>query len=173
MKEKENQRIDQSRYVLNRFDHYIEGANSKGNFLLAFSAFLFGFIITSFNYILEMNNCKSYKLTASLLVVTLIFGLISIAFTIAAVFPFLKTNNSSSKKYHSLVFFKSIAEMDEKDFLKEFKNQSDKKVNKDIVKQIYAISEGLKVKYDRISWAIRFIFAQLLLLLLLIVIKII
>jgi hypothetical protein len=40
-------KIEQSKYVLNRFDHYIEGANSKGNFLLAFSAFMFGFIVIS------------------------------------------------------------------------------------------------------------------------------
>jgi hypothetical protein len=102
----------------------------------------------------------------------LVIGLVSIGFTIAAVFPYLKTNNSSSKKYHSLVFFRSIADMDEKIFLKQYKNQDDKKVSKDMAKQIYAISKGLKTKYFRISWAIRLVFAQLVMLLLIIIIKV-
>ncbi len=97
----------------------------------------------------------------------------SIAFTIAAVFPFLKTNNSSSKKYHSLIFFNSIADMDEDNFLTQYKEQKDKKINKDIAKQIYAISKGLKTKYNRISWAIKLVFVQLILLLTIIVIKVI
>ncbi|ARN70626.1 hypothetical protein BST91_02665 [Nonlabens tegetincola] len=167
------EKIEQSRYVLARFDHYIEGANSKGNFLLAFSAFLFGFIVTSFKTIVEFNCSAAKAFTIGLLVTTLILGLISIAFTIAAVFPFLKTNNSSSKKYHSLVFFNSIANMEENQFLKQYKNQKDKKAFKDMAKQIYALSKGLKNKYFRISWAIRFVFAQLALLFLIIIIKII
>tara|TARA_R110002049_G_scaffold16732_3_gene66238 strand:- start:2461 stop:2976 length:516 start_codon:yes stop_codon:yes gene_type:complete len=165
--------IEQSRFVLNRFDHYIEGANSKGNFLLAFSAFLFGFIVTSFNAIVEFDNCNAQSWTTGLLVLILILGIISIAFTIAAVFPFLKTNNSSSKKYHSLVFFNSIADMNEEDFLTQYKEQKDKKVCKDIAKQIYAISKGLKTKYNRISWSIRLVFIQLILLLTIIIIKIV
>jgi hypothetical protein len=164
--------IDQSRYVLNRFDHYIEGANSKGNFLLAFSAFLFGFIVTSFNNIIEFSNYKAENGTTGLLVGILVIGIISIGFTIAAVFPFLKTNNSSSKKYHSLVFFNSIADMKEEDFLTQYREQKDKKVCKDIAKQIYAISKGLKTKYNRISWSIRLIFIQLILLLTIIIIKV-
>ncbi|WP_273277732.1 Pycsar system effector family protein [Maribacter polysiphoniae] len=165
--------IEQSRYVLARFDHYIEGANSKGNFLLAFSAFLFGFIVTSFKTIVEFNDSDAKNWTIGLLVTILIVGLVSIAFTIAAVFPFLKTNNSSSKKYHSLVFFNSIADMEEDNFLKQYKNQKDKKACKDMTKQIYAISKGLKTKYFRISWAIRLVFVQLVLLLLIIIIKVV
>ena len=165
--------IEHSKYVLNRFDHYIEGANSKGNFLLAFTAFLFGFIVTSFNHIVVFNNSDDKNLTIGLLVLILVIGLGSIGFTIAAVFPFLKTNNSSSKKYHSLLFFNSIADMDEENFLKQYKEQKGKKARKDMAKQIYAISKGLKKKYFRISWTIRLVFVQLFLLLLIIIIKIV
>jgi len=170
---KETNEIEQSRYVLNRFDHYIEGANSKGNFLLAFSAFLFGFIVTSFNDIIAFNNGKAENWTIVILIGILVIGILSIGFTIAAVFPFLKTNNSSSKKYHSLVFFNSIADMNEEDFLTQYKEQKDKKVCKDIAKQIYAISKGLKTKYNRIRWSIRMVFVQLVLLLIIIIIKIV
>ena len=164
--------IEHSRYVLDRFDHYIEGANSKGNFLLAFSAFLFGFVVTSFETILAYDNGQSKSLTSGLLVAILIVGLVSIAFTISAVFPFLKTNNSSSKKYHSLLFFNSIAEMEEDTFLQQYREQKDKKACKDMARQIFAISKGLKTKYARISWAIRLVFVQLLLLLSILLIKI-
>lgn len=170
---KEISEVEQSRYVLSRFDHYIEGANSKGNFLLAFSAFLFGFIVTSFNEIIEFNNYSVKNWTIGLLIAILVFGIISIGLTIAAVFPFLKTNNSTSKKYHSLVFFNSIAEMKEEDFLLQYKEQKDKKVCKDMAMQIHAISKGLKTKYNRISWSIRLVFVQLTLLLIIVIIKIV
>ncbi len=165
--------LENSRYVLDRFDHYIEGANSKGNFLLAFSAFLFGFIVTSFESIVAFNCCSSRSWVVSLLVIILVLGLVSTALTIAAVFPFLKTNNSSSKKYHSLVFFNSIAEMDEENFINAYHEQKEKKVCKDMVKQIYAISKGLKTKYMRISWAIKLVFLQLFLLLIIIIINVV
>ena len=168
-----NEKIEHSRYLLNRFDHYIEGANSKGNFLLALGAVLCGFIIANFENIIAFNHCKAEGWVSGLLISVLVCGLLSIAFTIAAVFPFLKTSNSSSKKYHSLVFFQSIAEMEEQEFLKNFKKQEDKKVNKDLAKQIYAISQGLKMKYQKLSWAIRFVFLELLLLMIIILIKVI
>ncbi|MCH8535918.1 MAG: DUF5706 domain-containing protein [Flavobacteriaceae bacterium] len=169
---KKKEQIENSRYLLSRFDHYIEGANSKGNFLLAFSAFLFGFIVSSFNSIAEFNDSSGRSLTIVLLVMILVLGLVSIGFTVAAVFPYLKTNNSSSNKYHSLVFFNSIAEMDKKNFLKQYKNQNDKKISRDMAKQIFAISKGLKTKYFRISWAVRLVFVQLALLLIIIITKI-
>lgn len=165
--------IEHSRYLLNRFDHYIEGANSKGNFLLAFGAVLCGFIITNYDNIIAFRQCKAEYWVSAFLIAVLISGLLSITFTIAAVFPFLKTSNSSSKKYHSLVFFQSIAEMNEQQFLKDFKKQEDKKVSKDLAKQIFAISQGLKKKYHRIRWAIRLVFLQLILLLIIILIKVI
>ena len=165
--------LENSRYVLGRFDHYIEGANSKGNFLLAFSAFLFGFIVTSFESIVAFDNGAAKDWVISLLVAILILGLVSTALTIAAVFPYLKTNNSSSKKYHSLVFFNSIAEMKEEDFMEEYSQQKTKKICNDMAKQIHAVSKGLKTKYIRISWAIVFVFVQLFLSLVIIIIKIV
>lgn len=168
-----NSQIEHSKYLLDRFDHYIEGANSKGNFLLAFGAVLGGFIISNYDNIIAFKECKAESWVSGLLITVLICGLLSIAFTITAVFPFLKTSNSSSKKYHSLVFFKSIAEMKEEQFLKDYKKQKDKKVRKDLAKQIFAISQGLKTKYIRISWAIGFIFFQLIFLLIIILIKVI
>jgi len=165
--------LENSRYVLDRFDHYIEGANSKGNFLLAFSAFLFGFIVTSFESIVAFDNCAAKNWVIGLLVAILILGLASTALTIAAVFPYLKTNNSSSKKYHSLVFFNSIAEMEEENFMQEYSQQKTKKICKDMAKQIHAISKGLKTKYIRLSWAIVLVFVQLFLSLVIIIIKIV
>lgn len=169
----ERKELENSRYVLARFDHYIEGANSKGNFLLAFNAFLFGFIVTSFESITAVNNCTAKNWVIGLLIAVLILGLVSTALTIAAVFPFLKTNNSSSKKYHSMVFFNSIAEMEEENFLKEYREQKEKKVCKDMAKQIHAISIGLKTKYMRISWAIGLVFIQLIFALIIIIIKLV
>lgn len=164
-------KIEQLRYVLNRFDHYLEGANSKGNFLLAFSGFLFGFIASNFNEIVALNDESFNKLTTCLLIIILILGLVSIGFTIVAVSPFLKNNNSSRKKYHSLIFFNSIAQMEEKEFIKNYEGQREKDISRDMAKQIHAISKGLQSKYFKIEWSLKLLIIQLILILCIILTK--
>ena len=166
-----SERIEQLRFVINRFDHFAEGANSKGNFLLAFCGFLFGFIATNFQRFVEINGSSFEKLTSILLIITLVLGLSSIILIILAVSPFLKNNNSSKENYHSLIFFNSIVEMKEKEFTKKVKKQTQKVLLEDLSKQTHIISKGLKSKYSKIKWSLRILIIQLIFVLTVILIK--
>lgn len=168
-----NDKIENLRYTLSRFDHYNEGANSKGNFILAYSVFLLGFAVANFEEIRAINNEAYPQLTLILLIALVVFVLISIGFAISAVFPFLKNNNSSSKKYHSLIFFNSISEMQESEFMEKVKSQKTKDVIKDMSRQAHVVALGLKYKYKKLGWSLRFLNIQLLTILTITLFKII
>tara|TARA_R110002051_G_scaffold76285_2_gene139478 strand:- start:32 stop:547 length:516 start_codon:yes stop_codon:yes gene_type:complete len=167
----DSKKIEQLRFVLTRFDHYTEGANSKGNFLLAFCGFLVGFVGSNYSEIIAINNNAYENLTGILLFMILTLGLFSIGFIIIAVSPFLKSNNSSNKKYHSLIFFNSIAQMDEKEFTKEIKKQKENSIVEDLSKQVHIISNGLNSKYSKIGWSLKLLIFQLILIMVIIITK--
>lgn len=166
-----SKKIEQLRFVINRFDHFTEGANSKGNFLLAFCGLIFGFIASNFKDIIALNENSYQTGTSFLLVSLLILSLISIFLIILAVSPFLKNTNSSSKNYHSLIFFNSIAETTEKEFICKVKNQKEKELIHDLSKQAHIISKGLQTKHSRIGWSLKSLIFQLFLILIIIIIK--
>ena len=50
---------DQTKLIIQRFDNYITGANTKGNFLLAINTFLCGIIIANYSKFKELIVCES------------------------------------------------------------------------------------------------------------------
>lgn len=166
---------EHSRFLIQRFDNYISGANTKGNFLLAFNTFLCGAIITNYEKLSSLitSPCDLIYLNIVLCMIFLV-GLITTCFIINATYPFLKSGNSSTEKYHSKVFFNSIAEYDsDKNFSKDYQIQDDKEVDEDLARQVFKLADGLKAKYNSLSWAMIFIYIELILLLLLLIIIIV
>jgi len=167
----ENER-DHTKFIIHRFDNYITGANTKGNFLLAFNIFLCGGIIANYKNLTELVLDKSKLLYLNTgLLLLFIVGLISTALIIKAVYPFLNSGNSSKDKYHSLVFFQSISEYDDdKSFTEAYQKQEDKEVNEDLARQAYILAKGLSAKYNSLAWVMRLVYSELILLLIILII---
>lgn len=160
---------EQSRFLIQRFDNYVSGANTKGNFLLAFNIFLCGAIITNYDKLAALitDKCDLVYLNITLCLLFIV-GLVTTGFIINAVYPFIKSGNSSTEKYHSKIFFNSIAEYaNDKEFTKDYQSQEDKEVDEDLARQAYVLAEGLKFKYNNLAWAMRLIYIELILLLIL------
>ena len=163
---------EQSRFLIQRFDNYISGANTKGNFLLAFNTFLCGAIVTNYDKLSSLieNKCCLCYFNSTIILIFFV-GLIAISFIIKAVYPFLKSGNSSAEKYHSKVFFNSIAEFNsDKEFANIYQSQENEEVDEDLARHAYILSKGLKSKYNNLNWAMRFIYIELILLLILLII---
>lgn len=162
---------DHTKFLIQRFDTYITGANTKGNFLLAFNTFLCGVVVTNYkNLILMVGDRVAITWLNVFLCVLIILGLIADALIIKAVYPFLTSGNSSKEKYHSMIFFKSVSEFEsDKKYSEELKNQSDSEVDEDMRKQAYCLAKGLKSKYNDLAVAMRVIFAELSILLLILI----
>lgn len=158
---------DQSKFVIQRFDSYISAANTKGNFLLAFNTFLCGCIVSNYKNLTGLINSQSNLKYLNIFLWSLfILGLVTTTLIMKSVYPFLKSGNSTKEKYHSLIFFNSVAEYDnDKSFKDVFQGQSDSEVNEDMARQAYYLAKALKSKYNILAWSMRFVFFELVILL--------
>lgn len=162
---------DHSKFIIQRFDTYITGANTKGNFLLAINTFLIGVIISNYSKLLELIHCCNVRIYFNLgIVLLIILCLIATFFILKSVYPFLLSGNSSKDSYHSHIFFNSIAEFkDANDFRQSFVKQSDLNVEEDMSIQAYQLAVGLKSKYKNLETSIKFIYAEIVLILILLI----
>ena len=154
---------EHSQFLIDRFDHYYDSVNNKGNFLLAFNTFICGTVIVSYKGIIALvssDSCSWYWLNI-LLICLLIFALISIAFILSAIYPYLKSGNKSPNSYHSLIFFGSISSLKEDEFINKFKSQTEDSIKEDLIRQIYQLANGLTEKYNKLKYAGYFIYFEL------------
>ena len=163
--------MEHYRLILQRIDNYISGVNTKASFIIAFNVFLFGNIISQHKNIKEIiENCEYSSLGFWVLISILFLSIVSIFIVGLAIFPYLKSGNSTKGKYHSLIFFNSIADFDcDKDYLEATNKQSESEILDDLKLQIHTLSKGLNAKFIKIAWAMRLFFANLILLFLLII----
>lgn len=161
----ENER-EHSKFIIQRFDSYISGANTKGNFLLAFNTFLCGSVIANYKTLSGLiEDVSALKFLSICLFALFIIGLVTTGLIMKAVYPFLNSGNSTKEKYHSLIFFNSIAQYEsDRDFMAAFQQQSNEGVNEDMAKQSFYLAKALKLKYKVLAWAMRLVFAELILL---------
>jgi hypothetical protein len=158
---------DHTKFLIQRYDAYYSSVNTKGAFMLAFNTFLAGAMVTSYKDIapqLEPGAGKTWFIILLLLLITL--SLISITLIVKAIYPYLRSGNSTQDKYHSLIFFKSVAEYSSiEKFQKEYSEQTEENITADMEKQVYELAKGLKSKYNLLSIAGWFIYAEIILLL--------
>jgi hypothetical protein len=158
--EKQNENI---KFIIQRYDNYISGANTKGNFLIAFNTFLTGGIITSYSKIKELVILSFGKTFIDILICVLfILCVMAIILVIKAVYPFLKSGNSSIEKYHSHIFFNSVAEFHtDKTYYESLTELSDEDFNRDLANQAFKLAKGLKNKYRFLEWAMLVVYGEL------------
>lgn len=154
---------DNTKFIIQRFDNYIAQANVKGNFLLAFNTFLTGGIIANYSKIKELLVCEMGILLLNIILcMLLVASVITSILVIKAVYPFLKSGNSSLDKYHSHIFFNSISEfVNDKAYYESLTKLSDDDFNQDLAIQAFQLSKGLKKKYYFFEWAMRLVYFEL------------
>lgn len=136
-------------FIINRFDHYYANVNNKGSFYVTINTFLIGGIATAYGFI--QNTFDINTTLKCLIAIVIISAFVSLALSIFAINPFLKSNNSS--KYRTLLYFGSVAEMKEHEVIEEYQQLTDESINKDMAHQIFILALGLKKKYNLLKWA--------------------
>lgn len=160
---------DHLKLIIQRFDAYIMASNTKAAFLLAFNTFICGGILTGYKTLISMVNQTHQCLLNILLLSIFIAGIICMFFVLRAMYPYTNSGNSSTDKYHTLIFFKSVSEFrTAEDYVKALKAQTDDELWEDLAKQIHAVGVGLKNKYQFIERATTTVYVELGLILLLV-----
>ena len=162
---------DNTKFIIQRYDNYISGANTKGNFLIAFNTFLTGGLIANYSRIKELVILSSGKTLIDILIcILLILCVLTIILVIKAVYPFLKSGNSSIENYHSHIFFNSVAEFhNDKTYYESLTGLSDEEFNRDLAHQAFQLAKGLKNKYRFLEWAMLLVYSELFIILLILV----
>ena len=160
-------KLDQIKFIIQRYDTYIAGVNTKGTFIVAFNTFFCGVAVSNYDK-LKLLFVPNGNVTA-LNIHLLILFVLSVASTFIvglAVFPYLKSGNSSKEKYHTLIFFGSVAEYkDENEYARTFKKMSAEEFEDDAAKQANLLARGVRSKFKLIGISMWVFFGQLLTLL--------
>ena len=143
-------KIEHLQFVVNRYDHYYDAVNNKGQFFLGLNTFIIGVLGATYSFL----NDKVYSCSWVIYLfmgVSFISAFISIFHTLRAVLPFVENNT------RSLIFFASVSQMQVKDFVEEAKNASEMKFEEDLTFQVHQLATGLTKKYKRLTYAGYFI----------------
>lgn len=152
-------KIAHCQFLINRFDVYMGGVNSKVAFYLTINTFILGGICIGYN---SCKNCLHTWIYTTLLVSTallLLCCLGSIYYTIRAVAPYL-TDNLIKDDRDSLIFFGGIAKHQCLNFQDKFTNQDQEAVAEDFVRQVHSMACGLQRKFSQLNKATWFLLGE-------------
>jgi hypothetical protein len=131
------------KFILERYDHYIESVQSKSNLYIALNSL----IITGSIAILTTSDLQKFDSTLlALLIIIFLVSIVSIIITLIALNPYLKSSQTKS-----VLFFNDVSSEKEDDYCEKMNQMSNDKFDKDVTKQIHCMAKGLTVKYKKLK----------------------
>ena len=155
------QKIEHSRFLINRFDHYNDSINNKGAFYLSINTFILGGICIGYSsYCKEIKACgELYPWLIFIATFLLILCLASILCTIVAITPYLKDNHVNDDQ-PSLIFFGGISRYQCSMFVDKFLAQTESSMVEDCARQNHSLAKGLTTKFKWLTIASRFLLGE-------------
>lgn len=150
MKEK----LELTKFIIDRYDTYIESTQSKSNLYLALNTAILVGIITLLTALKIEDIGKGVVVILGIIA---LLALISITITLLAITPYLK---SASEKGNSVIYFQDVSSITFDEYHKRIEKISDSKLLKDLVCQAFSLATGLKSKYNKLMYAGRIIIVE-------------
>ena len=154
-----NDKIENLKFIVNRYDHYYDAINNKGNVYLTLMTFLLGGLITIFFSVNKYNPCDYHAW--ALLVLTLALQLTGIIMTLLALRPYRKSG--TDRLNPSNLYFGDVASLTDSHYKQQMSSLTDDEFEKDITSQIHALARGLRNKYEKLYWSTNIIGIQIIL----------
>jgi hypothetical protein len=166
--------IEQARYVMDRYDRLLQMVDLKGNILAIYHFTMIGALVFNYDDLKGLLNvtCNGVDVFFWVVLSVIAVSLVSLLFILLAIFPFLESKTKKGKDHKSLIFFKAVYEMGQKDFEKDFSNQSEEELIADYKAQLFNLAKGLTTKFANIKTAGHICYLHLLIGLMLLIIKI-
>lgn len=137
--------LERLQFCIQRFDHFYDSTNNKGNVILVLNTFIIGGLSALYPAIIDKVYTTLW-VNMSFIVLILI-GLAATFFTLSAIVPYL------SSKTDSLLYFGSIANLDSHVFQVRSQNISEDDELTDYRSQVHQLSNGLFVKFKKLRIA--------------------
>lgn len=149
MKSDQSIKLENLKHTMDRFDHYYDSINNKGNLYLTLNTFLLGGLMTGFYNIKEVLVDKCDVII--FVWIALLCSFLSIAFTLLAIIPYL--NKQADSVNGSIINFGNVSNISLTSFKKMYEELSDEKRCEDYLQQVYLLSRGLQKKFNRLRTA--------------------
>ncbi|HEX9980771.1 MAG TPA: Pycsar system effector family protein [Flavobacterium sp.] len=153
-----DEKIEHLKFIIGRFDNYIESTQAKANLYLALNTAILAGIITLLTTQKPDDRDMYVKVVLGF---TALLALVSITVTLLAITPYLK---SISIKGNSMMFFEEVKNMSYEEYHDKIEKISEAKFLKDLSCQAYSLASGLVSKYRNLMVAGRIIIAEFILL---------
>lgn len=141
------------KFILERYDHYIESVQSKSNLYITLNTFVMTGAVTLFaGFKDQLNEC----LTVWLLVIISI-SIISLIYTLLALIPQTKKTGQDS-----VIFFGNVAEMNHPDeYYESIKDMDENAFKKDLAQQIQQVAKIVCKKHIHLRNTNQFLIVQI------------
>jgi hypothetical protein len=147
---------EELKFIIDRYDHYYDSINNKGNLYLTLNTFILGGVIAGF---FTLNSQYHFcPFIVVLFILTLIFNLFSIGLTLLAIKPYSKGEKKANN--NSLVFFRDVSDMTDSQYNALWSDMDEIKYHGDLKRQAQILANGLKRKFSFLSSATWFIIGQ-------------
>jgi hypothetical protein len=136
-------KYEHARFLIDRYDHYYDTVNNKGAFYISLNTFMLGGLFAGFISLQDQLDKPAY-----LWIMLIVFAgcsLFSSILTVIAIHPFVEI--PSKKGERSLIYFASVQQYEEQNFIDAFMQQDDSRRARDTVSQMWRLARGLTRKF--------------------------
>jgi hypothetical protein len=151
-----DEKYEHARFAINRYDHYYDTVNNKGAFYISLNTFMLGGL--SAGFISLQGNLERPTYLWLMLILFAGCSLLSSILTVIAIHPFFKIPNKKGKR--SLIYFASVQQFEEQNFIEAFLQQDESRRTRDTVSQMLHLAKGLTRKFTLLKIAGSLIVAQ-------------
>lgn len=144
-----SERIETLKHTMDRYDHYYDSTNNKGNLYLTLNTFLLGGMITGYYSVKDTLNGRPdiiFFVWAGL-----ICCLLSIGYTLWAIIPYL--SKQADCNYGSVINFGNVANISPESFKRMYEGLTERGRYEDYVHQVFLLACGLQKKFGRLKTA--------------------
>lgn len=140
----DQEKNEQLRFGISRYDHYYDSVNNKGNAFLALNTFLLAGVLAAY-YTLKLNPAWWYKAS---FVLILALNVAVTAATLWALRPSLSKGYTNSR-----FWFGDVSCITSAEYSDCWANVTSQAINQDLTKQMHALACGLRKKFHWLGLA--------------------
>lgn len=148
-----SEKIEMLKHSIDRYDHYYDSINNKGNLFLTLNTFLLGGILTGYYSLKE--NLVGQNDIIFFVWIGLAFCFFSVTATLWAIIPYV--TKQADCVNGSALNFNNVANLSYASFKRMYDDLDENKKLEDYIEQTHLLAIGLQKKFSKLKYATYFL----------------